>query len=182
MKNIILICTIFISYNSFAQLVGPHCKLKLIKKESNQQESTTYGIGIDGKPKLIAHESKSNNEEVSMLTMAQGLSSQLDLETTIVYEHENSFGKTYQFRPLKSSVKILCKSVRFNSVDLDVEISATEGSSLKTSVNIVSGNRFNLGGLISDSNKKNKTIDISKEASVTSENGNKQFDYFLENN
>lgn len=181
MKNLLkLLC--FLPILVHAQFVGPHCQLKVIKKEVTLAQGATYGIGIDGKPNLIAHESKSSSEEVSSLIVAQGLSSQIEMETTLVYEHTNPLGKTYQFRPIKNSVKILCKVVRFNSADLEIELVNTDKASLKTAISVTSGSKTNLGNIISELNQKDKNIDISKGAELTQDTGSKQYEYFLELN
>jgi hypothetical protein len=175
---------LFITGLAWGQLVGPHCNIKSIKKSVQESSSQKIGISNEGRPIFQASNSNSNSSDVGLLVLAVGRSASIEIVTVLNLPNETNIKSAVPFFRtiiLKNEVKVNCRSVTFNSMELDVELTH-EKTKLATSVSLRAGSPVNLGGIVSDLYSKNKSIDLSKEASVSDTTGNSSFEYWLEAN
>jgi hypothetical protein len=175
---------LLISGLAWGQLVGPHCHIKSIKKSVGETSSQKIGVSSNGKPIFEASNSSHNSSDVGMIILAVGRSASVEVTTQISIPNETQLPSAVPFYrniTLKNEVKVNCKRVTFNSMELDIELT-NEKTKLSTSVSLRPGSPVNLGGIVSDLHSKNKKIDLSKEVTSSESNGSSNFEYWLEAN
>lgn len=173
---------LFLSNLSFAQFVGFHCHLKMIKKGVNNNQTTSMGVGIQGTPLFNVHESKGGEEEVSMIVVSRGSSASLQVQTTQTLSAGSVQGNIVvqpQVRTLTSNVFVTCKGGNSSMQDIKISLNSPT-SSLSTEVSVGKGSRVSLGSIVTDLNNKTKELSIDKGIAVTDTEGTKQFEYWLE--
>jgi hypothetical protein len=175
---------LMISGLAWGQLVGPHCHIKSIKKSVGETATQKIGMSADGKPIFQATHSSHNSADVGLIILAVGRSASVEVTTNLSLPNETPLPSAipvYRNITLKNEVKVNCKAVTFNSMELDIEVT-NEKTKLSTSVSLRPGSPVNLGGIVSDLYSKNKNIDLSKGISSSESNGTTNFEYWLEAN
>lgn len=177
-----LFFSLFLS-SAFAQLVGVHCQIKITKQAGGNNSNTSFGIDANGKPIAVSHESTSSSSEVSQLILGINKSASINVTTqTSMPTTTVSNGvviNSNQILNHPSTVFITCSGGNNNMYDLKIALDS-EKSKLSTDISISKGSKISLGSVITDINTKNKTLDLSKGATLNLVDGDKQVEYWLE--
>lgn len=167
---------------TFAQFVGMHCHLKMIKKSMQNSEVKNVGVGISGAPLFNVHESKGDGEEVSQIIVSRGSSASLQVQTTQTLSTGSVQGNVVvqpQTKVLTSNIFLTCKGGSSSMYNIKISLNS-ETSGLSTEVSIAKGSRVSLGSIVSDLQSKTKEISLNNGINVQDTEGSKLYEYWLE--